>query len=764
MMIQVMTVIRLVRAVLLLTVVSVIWSVVSVGQAECWTDGSVAIHVGGTSSPLIAFGVAPTGTDCFDVGLDQNPPPPPPTQDRTDAWFVLPGGCPVNPGGANLLRDIRASAACGQGRRWLLHVQDRGAATLVTLSWIPPALSGGSCAIGLWLERWPATFNPGTGEYDLNTTGVPLARVDMLTATEFSYAKSGVFDHSGFTITLVCEAPNMPPTANADVATTNEDTAVAVSVLANDTDPNPGDILVVVSATDPLHGTTALSGTGILYTPDPQYCGADSFHYTVGDGHGNTDEALVNVTVVCQPDSPVAIDDAATIDEDSEVTIHVLANDYDPDVGSTLTVVSVGVASHGTALITGGGTTVLYTPSAQFCGPDLFSYTVSDGTGRTDVGMVSITVACVNDAPVAADDAFTVVMNSALNVLDVLANDSDPDPGDTLSIVTVGPPPPPGGCPAVTIVGNRLQFSPCPRFTGQVTLTYIVRDQLGATASATVVITVILVDPIFRSNLETGVKGWVKSGAWKVVTNTGCCSGMPSPTHAWNYSYAGGTRRVSSSITTPWFPVAKLNTVTLSFWQSLSIGAARGITTQIDVSFGRAWINIWKSTADTGGTWTQEVLGPIAVPATAKKMRVRFLLASVRGAGSVCWCIDDITVWPPITVLASSEENAQPMAEEASEDAFEVYSVSNMPNPVTDVHTTRFEVKGIGIEEILVQIFDLSGQLVFDSGWEPNGYDWHVESDAGETLANGVYLYIVSVRGADGSTVVTETQKLVVYR
>ena len=64
----------------------------------------------------------------------------------------------------------------------------------------------------------------------------------------------------------------------------------------------------------------------------------------------------------------------------------------------------------------------------------------------------------------------------------------------------------------------------------------------------------------------------------------------------------------------------------------------------------------------------------------------------------------------------------------------------------------------------MVQIFDQAGRLVFDSGWQPNGYDWHLETNNGETLSNGIYLYVVTVMGEGGETVVTEVKKLAVYR
>ena len=55
------------------------------------------------------------------------------------------------------------------------------------------------------------------------------------------------------------------------------------------------------------------------------------------------------------------------------------------------------------------------------------------------------------------------------------------------------------------------------------------------------------------------------------------------------------------------------------------------------------------------------------------------------------------------------------------------------------------------------------GSMV-EVGWQPNGYEWHLETDSGETLANGIYLYVVTVMGYDGQTVVTQVKKLAVYR
>jgi len=97
---------------------------------------------------------------------------------------------------------------------------------------------------------------------------------------------------------VVDTGPNGPPVATNDTATTNGNTAVTISVLSNDTDPN-GDPLSVQSVTTPAHGSVALTaGSTVTYTPVVGYFGPDTFGYTISDGRGGTATATVSVTVV----------------------------------------------------------------------------------------------------------------------------------------------------------------------------------------------------------------------------------------------------------------------------------------------------------------------------------------------------------------------------------------------------------------------------------------------------------------------------------
>ncbi len=92
-------------------------------------------------------------------------------------------------------------------------------------------------------------------------------------------------------------APDAPPVAKNDAASTLKGAAVTIAVLANDSDPDR-DPLTVTSVTAPSHGTAVIQTNGtIVYTPASGYAGTDTFTYIVSDGYGGTATATVTVTI-----------------------------------------------------------------------------------------------------------------------------------------------------------------------------------------------------------------------------------------------------------------------------------------------------------------------------------------------------------------------------------------------------------------------------------------------------------------------------------
>src|SRR5262249_18130989 len=159
-----------------------------------------------------------------------------------------------------------------------------------------------------------------------------------------------------------------------------------------------GDNLTVTKITQPAHGSASYTASGVTYAPAANYNGADSFTYSISDGHRGSATGTDPNSVTQVNDPPVAGADSATTAEDTAVTISVLANDTDVD-GDSLTVTGVTQPAHGSASYTASGVT--YTPAANYNRSDSFTYSISDGHSGTATGTVSITVTAVNDPPVA---------------------------------------------------------------------------------------------------------------------------------------------------------------------------------------------------------------------------------------------------------------------------------------------------------------------------------------------------------------------------
>jgi DNA-binding beta-propeller fold protein YncE len=300
---------------------------------------------------------------------------------------------------------------------------------------------------------------------------------------------------------------NRTPHGVVDTVTTSEGTDVTIDVISGaDPDAPAGDVVTVTEVSQPENGTVSIDGGTLIYTPDPDFNGTDTFSYTLSDEdsplhiHGlrglwgavfggdalHTNTVTVTVTVTPVNDAPVAVDDAATVGEDSGPTvIDVLGNDTDGE-GDDLSVTGVDAAGNGTLTLTDG--VITYTPDDDFHGTDSFTYTISDGQGGTATATVHVTVTSVGDAPEAGDDSYTTEEDTPLHIPapGVLGNDVDAD-GDDLTVIILDNPT--NG--AVVLDGNGSFFyNPDADFHGDDSFTYMVIDGSGETATATVHLTV----------------------------------------------------------------------------------------------------------------------------------------------------------------------------------------------------------------------------------------------------------------------------------
>jgi VCBS repeat-containing protein len=200
---------------------------------------------------------------------------------------------------------------------------------------------------------------------------------------------------------------------------------------------------------------------------------------------------LLNNTTTNQ--APTAAADAYSTAEDTTLTVPapgVLANDSDPD-NNPLTAVTVTGPSHGTLTLNANGSFV-YTPTANYNGPDSFTYRASDGTLTSNLATVSLTVTPVNDAPTAVDDTYSTAEDTPLTMAapGVLGNDSDLD-GDALSaVVALGPS---HGSLTLNADGS-LTYIPAANYNGSDSFTYRASDGALESNLATVTITVSAVN------------------------------------------------------------------------------------------------------------------------------------------------------------------------------------------------------------------------------------------------------------------------------
>lgn len=221
-------------------------------------------------------------------------------------------------------------------------------------------------------------------------------------------------------------------------------------------------VSLTLTVTAPLVGGATNTATASSPTSDP-YPG------------NNTPPPAVSVVGNVPP---TTVNDFASTPKNSPVTVPVLANDSD-DNGDPLTLLAV-TQTNGTATISGAN--VVFTPALDFVGAVVLTYTVTDGQGGTNTGLLTITVTNVNSPPVVVDDVFTVAEDST-NVLVVLGNDSDPD-GDGLVVVSVSTT---NG--TASISGTNVVYTPAADFHGTNTLVYCATDgQVTNCAWVTVVV------------------------------------------------------------------------------------------------------------------------------------------------------------------------------------------------------------------------------------------------------------------------------------
>jgi hypothetical protein len=257
---------------------------------------------------------------------------------------------------------------------------------------------------------------------------------------------------------------------------TSINTPVEVDALELSTDLTP-DTLTLTAVTQGADGSVSIDGDSVIYTPDSDFVGDDSFTYTVEDPFGNESTGTITVTVT----QPIAPPTSAWTAQNTAITIEVLEMAFDPD-GDELTTTAVTQGTNGSVVINQDGT-VTYTPNSSFTGDDSFTYTVEDPDENEATHTITVTVGPID--PVALDDSVTTPVNTPVDFeVEDLAFDPE---GDTLEVtaVTQGA----NGTVAINLDGS-ITYTPDTDFEGTDSFTYTVEDEDENPSTGTIEVTV----------------------------------------------------------------------------------------------------------------------------------------------------------------------------------------------------------------------------------------------------------------------------------
>lgn len=247
------------------------------------------------------------------------------------------------------------------------------------------------------------------------------------TGSSFTYkVNDGTGDSNTATVVITVTEQVVPVTVLDDAITIDEDSgANIIDVGSNDIN-----VSVITDVSTPSFGSVSISGTTIIYTPDADIFGTDTFTYTAESTSGETGTATVTVSITSINDAPVISQISnVTVAEDSvyQDVVFVVQDDNANLIisaeSSNPTIASVSVESN---------TTIRITPQENMNGTVTISLTADDGIESTLQEFLFI-ITAVDDAPIAHADSFTVEMNSNDNALNILDNDEEFDT-ETLSV------------------------------------------------------------------------------------------------------------------------------------------------------------------------------------------------------------------------------------------------------------------------------------------------------------------------------------------
>jgi len=285
------------------------------------------------------------------------------------------------------------------------------------------------------------------------------------------------------TATVTIASVNDAPTATSAAIRTAEDAAsVPLTPDVSDVDiaSASGDSFTFEILSQPANGSAQVVGNQLVYMPNADYVGSDSFTYRVTDSGGESIDGTATVTVGGDNDAPSAASASIATSEDAaSAPVTPQVSDVD-DEAHSFSIVSQ--PANGSAAVVGNQ--LVYTPDANFNGDDSFTFRAIDDENGSVIGTATVVVAPVNDAPTATSAAIATSedADSAL----VAPSVSDVDSGDSHSFTVLTQP----SLGTAAVVDNQLLYSPNPDANGSDSFTFRATDSAGQSVDGTATVTV----------------------------------------------------------------------------------------------------------------------------------------------------------------------------------------------------------------------------------------------------------------------------------
>jgi len=293
-------------------------------------------------------------------------------------------------------------------------------------------------------------------------------------------------------INLIATPVNDAPIANDINAQMDENKVngrykpVTVTLNASDVD---GDDLTYVLIASPANGSVGnISNNEIIYTPNQDFNGTDTFTYKANDGAEDSNEATVTVTINPVDDPPTTENMSVETDEDVALEISFPATDVD---GESLSYSIEDGVSNGTLELTNN--IVNYTPDLNWSGNVSFTYKANDGISDSNISTVTINVNAVNDPPVSEDTSAETNEDSPTS-LGLNAQDIEGPLNDQFFYSIVSQPSNGTASVPATVPNNTCEYTPNKDFYGTDTFTFRASDGTDNGNIATVTVTVAPVD------------------------------------------------------------------------------------------------------------------------------------------------------------------------------------------------------------------------------------------------------------------------------